>query len=313
VSHDGRDALVVIGFVGSVFSPYYARARRASGPGGADPMQHSAINVALYRDAWPLWTMTERGADVLVRHAGTLQVGPSAMRWHDDALDVDIDEWSVPLPRRVRGRVRLVPRARTAEPISLDRAGRHQWWPIAPLADVEVDFVQPRRRWQGRGYLDSNRGSEPLERAFAQWHWARVHLDDGTCGVVYDTHERVDGPRTDGAGVRRCDGDGHEPGGASTSMALRLRDGHPPEPLPPLAMLDLPRGAWGVTRRVRADAGSAPRVQRSLEDGPFYTRSLVKARWHGRSVVAVHESLDLDRFARPLVQAMLPWRMPRRG
>jgi carotenoid 1,2-hydratase len=54
-------------------------------------------------------------------------------------------------------------------------------------------------------------------------------------------------------------------------------------------------------------------VLRSLEDGPFYTRSLVESRWYGRTVVAVHESLDLDRFVRPAVQAMLPFRMPRRG
>jgi carotenoid 1,2-hydratase len=313
VSDDGRDALVVIGFVGSVFSPYYARARRTAGPDGADPLCHCAINVALYRDRRPLWTMTERGAAALVRHAGRLQVGRSAMRWRDDALEVDIDEWSVPLPRRVRGRVRLVPRTTAGAPITLDRAGRHQWWPIAPLADVEVDFEQPRWRWRAAGYLDSNRGREPLERTFAQWHWARAHLGDGSCGVVYDTVERV-GHGHDLRLAREDDAvDGRGRDGMTTSMALRLRDGFAPATLPPLAMHDLPRGAWGVARRMRADAGSKPRVVRSLEDGPFYTRSLVEARWHGRGVVAVHESLDLDRFVRPVVQAMLPFRMPRRG
>jgi carotenoid 1,2-hydratase len=30
-------------------------------------------------------------------------------------------------------------------------------------------------------------------------------------------------------------------------------------------------------------------------------------------VVAMHESLSLDRFMRPWVQAMLPFRMPRRA
>ena len=45
-SDDGRFGLTIIAFVGSVFSPYYAwRGRR-------DPLDHCAINVALYgRDA----------------------------------------------------------------------------------------------------------------------------------------------------------------------------------------------------------------------------------------------------------------------
>jgi carotenoid 1,2-hydratase len=32
----------------------------------------------------------------------------------------------------------------------------------------------------------------------------------------------------------------------------------------------------------------------------------------GQNVVAVHESLSLDRFRSPVVQWMLPWRMPRK-
>jgi carotenoid 1,2-hydratase len=32
----------------------------------------------------------------------------------------------------------------------------------------------------------------------------------------------------------------------------------------------------------------------------------------GEDVHAVHESLSLDRFRSPVVQWMLPWRMPRR-
>jgi carotenoid 1,2-hydratase len=33
----------------------------------------------------------------------------------------------------------------------------------------------------------------------------------------------------------------------------------------------------------------------------------------GERTSAMHESLDMDRFTAPLVQAMLPFRMPRRG
>ena len=50
-----------------------------------------------------------------------------------------------------------------------------------------------------------------------------------------------------------------------------------------------------------------------LEDTPFYARSRVATRLMGEDCVMMHESLSLDRFARPWIQAMLPFRMPRRG
>ena len=51
---------------------------------------------------------------------------------------------------------------------------------------------------------------------------------------------------------------------------------------------------------------------RTLEDTPFYTRSLLSARLLGERVAAVHESLSLDRFRTGWVQMLLPFRMPRR-
>src|SRR5664279_1621998 len=45
VSDDGAHALTFIAFIGSVFSPYYAWARRH---GNAEPLNHSAFNIALY-------------------------------------------------------------------------------------------------------------------------------------------------------------------------------------------------------------------------------------------------------------------------
>jgi carotenoid 1,2-hydratase len=49
-----------------------------------------------------------------------------------------------------------------------------------------------------------------------------------------------------------------------------------------------------------------------LEDAPFYSRSLLRTSLYGEPADAIHESLDLNRFRAPLVQAMLPFRMPRR-
>ena len=288
---------MVIAFIGSVFSPYYARARARQGGGLADPRQHEAINVALYTPGGgpgARWAMTERGAGGLQRGADHLAIGPSALRWDGSALVVTLDEWCVPLPRRLRGQLRLHPQALGAPaPLALDSAGQHQWWPIAPCARIDVALDQPGWRWQGDAYLDSNRGAVPLEQSFCSWQWARATLDGQRSAVAYDALQR-DGERR------------------SIHLEFDAQGGCQPATPPPLQPLP-PAPVFRVPRAQRCDAGQAPRVLHTLEDAPFYNRSLVAAVWGGQPVLAVHESLDLDRFQQPLVQAMLPFRMPRRG
>ncbi|MFD2783397.1 hypothetical protein ACFS32_22860 [Novosphingobium pokkalii] len=46
---------------------------------------------------------------------------------------------------------------------------------------------------------------------------------------------------------------------------------------------------------------------------PFYARSTLRSTLYGEPVVSVQESLDLTRFASPVVQFMLPYRIPRVG
>ena len=62
---------------------------------------------------------------------------------------------------------------------------------------------------------------------------------------------------------------------------------------------------------VPADPGHGATVLRTLEDAPFYARSVVKTHLLGRPVTAMHESLCLDRFSRQWVRVLLPFRMPR--
>ena len=50
----------------------------------------------------------------------------------------------------------------------------------------------------------------------------------------------------------------------------------------------------------------------TLEDTPFYARSRIETQLYGERGNIFHESLELDRFASPVVKAMLPFRMPRR-
>jgi carotenoid 1,2-hydratase len=183
--------------------------------------------------------------------------------------------------------------AGTAAPLPLDADGAHQWWPIAPGARIEVDLAEPGWRWQGPAYLDSNRGAVPLAHSFARWQWARAALDGHRSAVAYDAVQ------ADGTARR-------------IALLFDGQGGHAALPEMPLQPLP-PAPVFRVPRQQRSAAGQVPRVIRTLEDAPFYNRSLVAAHWAGQPVQAVHESLDLQRFSSPVVQAMLPFRMPRRG
>lgn len=285
--------MTLIAFVGSVFSPYY---RRAWQRGHADAHDHCAVNVALYSPGAARWTMTERGKRHVDRGVGHFAVGPSALRWHDDSLTITLDEVANPWPRRVRGTVRVHPEALCSYVAALDDAGRHRWGPIAPCARVEVAFDSPALRWSGHAYLDSNEGDEPITEPFTSWDWLRAPLADGSTAVVYDV--RQSGSRAD-----RVIGARFRPDGSTEPLALPARH-------------TLPRTGWGITRTVRTEAvpagGPTATALRTLEDTPFYARSLVRTRLGGESVEAMHETLSATRFGSPWVQALLPWRMPRR-
>ncbi len=273
-----------------MFSPYYARARQRRPV--ADPLQHCALNVALYGRSGRRWAMTERGRAAVSRSAESLRIGPSALAWEAGSLVIRIDEVTAPWPSRIRGVVRLRPAALTDRAFALDAQGRHRWSPIAPRARVDVELGAPSLRWCGQGYLDSNAGDRPLEADFSRWDWSRAHLPDGRSAVLYD--------------VARRDG---EP----LSIAVRFdADGAAHRFAPPPAA-PLPASAWGVARAARSDAGSTARIAQTLEDGPFYSRSVLQAQWLHEPVTAVHESLSLDRFSARWVQMLLPFRMPRRG
>jgi carotenoid 1,2-hydratase len=52
-------------------------------------------------------------------------------------------------------------------------------------------------------------------------------------------------------------------------------------------------------------------VLQTLEDAPFYARSLLRTELLGETVTAVHETLDAQRLTLWPMRYMLPWRMPR--
>ncbi len=275
-----HDALTIIAFIGSVFSPYYARARRKQ---AANAYNHVALNAVLYPAAGgKRWAMTERGKTALQHSPEHLQIGRSSLTWSGQRLRIELDEISVPWLRRIQGSIELTPRCQPETAFEL--APGHIWHPAMPLADVEVNLNTPDWHWQGSGYADHNAGAEPLEDAFKRWTWSRSASTDEVT-VFYETHAK-DAEHT------------------LLATSIDANGNFADQDIPPVQAL--PTTGWRIKRSTRARNA---KVTRTLEDTPFYARSLV-ATEQGHSM---HESLDMNRFAAPWVQTLLPFRMPRRA
>ena len=143
-------------------------------------------------------------------------------------------------------------------------------------------------RWGGEGYFDSNCGLRAVgDAAFAAGH-GRAAARRAAQRLLYDVEPRHAPPQ---------------------SLALRFDASGGLHRFAPPPVRTLPRTLWRVQRRTRSEREA--RALASFEDAPFYARSLIEHTLSGEVVRSVHESLDLDRFARPIVRAMLPFRMPR--
>jgi carotenoid 1,2-hydratase len=233
--------------------------------------------------------MTERGKRHVARSASTFSIGPSSVTHEGDSIVVRVDERQTPLPFRLTGTVRLTPISVQPGTFALDPAGRHRWRPIAPLARIEVELTHPALRWSGHGYLDTNAGDEPLEAGFTRWDWSR-RTAGGATELLYDAELRD---------------------GSETMLALRVgADGIAERFEPPPRQTVAPT-LWRIKGTTRADAPLAKGAIRTVEDTPFYSRSVIRDATG--ATVGVHESADMDRFASRIVQGMLPFRMPRRS
>ena len=281
----------MIAFIGSVFSPYYAFARRKC---PADPLNHCAVNVAIYRRGGNRWAMTERPRHAVSRTVNSFTVGPSQLSWDGTSLMIRVNEISVPIPGRIGGTVRVVPTAVTQQAFSLNEHGNHWWWPIAPCARVQVTLDHPHLRWQGDGYFDMNRGDAPLEWGFSDWQWSRGAVQDGTA-ILYEAQRR-DGSRIDLAMT-------FDPQGRMQSF----------EPPPAVA---LKRTGWRSGRSVRSDdaarhradaggrsvlralgrIGEVARRARGPDARKPVARPLQDARRAGDAPVPDAESAEIARF-----------------
>jgi carotenoid 1,2-hydratase len=239
--------------------------------------------------------MTERSQASVTRSLTDFVLGPSAMRWQNDELIIDINEISVPIPLPVKGQVRLKPHGLSNRLWALDDEQKHHWGPIAPSATVEVKLSEPSIRWSGHAYFDANEGTEPINRphspSFLDWDWSRASLKDGSTAVIYDVRQASRRERV---------------------LALKFSPNadqvvsfEAPE------KQALPRTMWAMNRSIRSDSSATPRVLQTLENAPFYVRSVLESGLLGEKVTSLHETLSVPKLTSLSTQLMLPWRMPR--
>lgn len=285
ISDNGRNGVVVIAFIGSVFSPYYFRARQR---GPADPLDYCAVNVGLYRARGKRWAMTERDGRSVARSPDTFRVGRSQLEWNAGRLEVLVNERSAPFGQRLEGRIVVEPAVSNARDFALDPGGRHRWSPLAPCGRLTVHMDAPNVEWRGDAYIDTNWGTRALEDDFSGWHWSRQSSPEAAT-IAYAATLRDGRSRSLALGVDR------ERGITETTLAPAVR---------------LPVTGWRIGRTAFSEAPL--RVVSTLEDTPFYARSLVAAEGGNARSVSMHESLSLERFRSTWVRGLLPFRMPRR-
>lgn len=286
--------------IGNPFSPWYAQARDA--PGAApDALGFCTMNVALYSKAKSAWALHDRPVSPEQRSPDAVSIGGSRMYWEGDRLCVDICERTSPVSPRLprlpplpwerplRGKIVLHPELLSRLALRIDGRGEHRWWPVAPLARIEVDLPEPGLRFSGHGYYDVNAGELPLEAAFDTWSWSRARSGDSAY-LTYDVAE-LDGARR--------------------SLAFKVTSRGEVSDLAPVWSTALPRTLFGLKPQARVDSGQPCRVVRRLEDGPFYARALVSARFDGQPVIAMHESLAAQRLRSSWVRWMVKHRMRR--
>lgn len=101
--------------------------------------------------------------------------------------------------------------------------------------------------------------------------------------------------------------------GQNILLANRYRPDGTIEAFDPPARRPLGRTGWRIHRQLRLDHNTRLGTVQTLEDTPFYARSMTQLESAEGTLPLMHETLDVNRLVSPIVQWMLPWRMPRRA
>ncbi|MFH1132434.1 MAG: carotenoid 1,2-hydratase [Pseudomonadota bacterium] len=287
ISDDRNYAMVVVFFCGSAFSPFYALSRTQNRD--ADPLDHCAVNVVLYKRRSKIWTFTECTKENIERGCETFSVLGNEISWHGDFLSATFDLRSPVCGIPLEGYVRLYPARLFGQAVALDKRKKHFWHPVAPLSRIEVELKKPSISFQGSAYHDANVGLEPLSNGFKMWSWSRAEVR-GRAIALYDGMEK-DGSKFSLGRI-------FDPSGENTALGASSK-------------VVLPSTRWLIPRQTRVDRTGSARLIRTLENSPFYARSLIETELEGEKTTCIHETLNLDRFNKKWVQFLFYLRMRR--
>ena len=196
ISDDGKHSLVVIFYRGNPFSNRYIRAIQEQS-GQAMPSQFPAVSISLYEEGEAVYySFTEfLEEQTQFDDQSSARIGPHKVKASINAGRLQYKlhlEEQLPSGDQLKARIHFESNSQPIplEADSLQAGTRHQWNLVQPRArvegDIQLKIKEEKERtvnFDGIGYHDHNRGSEPLRRAFGDWYWGRLHFDKAT--LVY--------------------------------------------------------------------------------------------------------------------------------
>jgi carotenoid 1,2-hydratase len=123
------------------------------------------------------------------------------------------------------------------------------------------------------------------------WDWSRATMRDGSTAVIYDVRQHQAKDRVLALKF--------DPKGTVSSIEV------------PERKHTLPMTLWRIYRNMRSDMESGVSIVETLEDTPFYARSVLRTTHMDEAVTVMHETLHVPRLTALSTQLLLPWRMPR--
>lgn len=206
LSDDGEWTLACIWFLGNPFSPYY---RLAALRHQANPLDHNAVFVALYRFgrlyAYHFTRFPRAQIEVTARLPGSLRFGPNrlTMNGTGDCRLTLADENAN--RRLLQGDLRFVFPPLVSQAMEDPRADEtHFWLPAAPACRVSGRITLRETQnsgaeeiaFRGHGYHDHNWGRLPFADSIRDWYWARVTLERERAALLYHVRSQSVEKRT---------------------------------------------------------------------------------------------------------------------
>lgn len=307
--NDQGDGAVLIWSWGLPFLPGIASGARKGEP--VKPEERPSLTIAIYKSfKLECYTLQEYEPSDTSWKTHQYQSDPNAQTWifgenqmrvwrvdNNVMVEADIHEKIPGSMHKLVGHIKLKGIARTQGPeLARGHDPAHDWTPLMGPASGQLDLYHGAVEYhiQGRGYHDRNGGENPLhELGFKRWIWGRIPGQDRE--YIYYILWPHDHAKPRCVGMEILD-DGttilHE------DLEVRQHD----------RKRELAGMWWHKSLELFSDGEKWGEitVQSIVDNGPFYLRFFIKAKFHNVSYTGIAEACDPRRVDlpqhRPLVQ-----------